>query len=168
MDIAKSLDIRMGPDEATGTGASEPKDQRKPLAPAAPSFTPGELAATDVYVQSVRDACSAREALRSSEREASRVATHTGKPRPGGQVYWSTSGRMLCAKCHRYCDQDSIGDPAKCMGHAAPVDSTAIAQSYASRMASKALMHEEEQRRKASRLAGRIAGRTAPRTQAWR
>lgn len=168
MPVANTLEAHEGPDTTPEANDPKPKGKRKPKAPLAPSRTPEELAASAAFVQAVRDECAAREALRASEREAGRVATHTGKLRPGGQVYWSTSGRMLCAKCHRYCDQDSIGDPTKCMGHGAPVDSAAAAQIHAARIASKALMHAEEQRRKAARLAGRIAGRAATRTQAWR
>jgi hypothetical protein len=169
MPIANELE---GLEDSTGAAEvpEEPRTNKRkakaPVAPLKPPPTPEELAAAAAYVQSVRYECAGREALRAAEREAARVSTHTGKPRPGGQVYWSTSGRMLCGKCHRYCDHDSVDDPARCMGHGMPVDSAAAAQIHASRVASAALMREEEQRRKASRLAGRIAGRAASQTQA--
>lgn len=164
MKIPNELEGLECPDKTPEADGPQPKGKQKPQ----PSRTPEELAAAIAYVQSVRNECAAREALRATEREAARLAAHTGKLRPGGQVYWSTSGRMLCAKCHRYCDQNSVGDSARCMGHSAPVDHAVLAKIRESRLEWAQLMRDEEQRRRATRVAGRNAARAEAKRKAWR
>lgn len=174
MDIPCELEGLEEPQGSVDTSTAPqapPKRSRKPKAPPEPPKpppTPEELAASAAIVQAVRDACAHRETGRDSEREASRLATHTGSPRPGGQVYWSTSGRMVCGKCDLYCDAQATHEASHCMGHARPVDPAQIEEMRALRIRSDDLMREEEDRRRASRNAGRIASRATAKANPWR
>lgn len=102
---------------APQAAAKRTRKAKAPPAPPKPPPTPEELAASAAVVEAIRIACANREATRDFEREASRLASHTGQPRPGGQVYWSSSGRMLCGKCHRYCGPEAAHEAAACVGH---------------------------------------------------
>lgn len=174
MDIPcelEGLEEPQVPVDASTAPLRPPKRTRKPkAAPAspAPPPTPEELAASAAIVEAIRIACANREAARDFEREASRLATHTGNTRLGGQVYWSTAGRMLCGKCHLYCGPEAAREAAACMGHWDPVDPADVAASEATRIAAAAAFRAEEERRRASRNAGRIASRAAAKVNLWR